>query len=86
VQYLKAYLDFRRKGTENVPPEKIEDSSPIIRDERTGKGRTISTGAIHRLIFRFYVKTNRRRVVGGKSRRYNLRVHFIRKYFRAQRG
>jgi integrase len=33
-QYLQAYLDFRRNGTENVPPEKIEDSSPIIRDEQ----------------------------------------------------
>lgn len=86
VQYLKTYLEFRRKGTENVPPEKIDDSSPIIRDKRTGKVRSISTGAIYRLVSRLYAKTNMRRVVGGKSRRYDLRVHSIRKYFRTQLG
>jgi len=50
VKYPKTYLEFRRKGTENVLPEKIENSSPIIRDERTHKVRSISTGAIHRLV------------------------------------
>jgi integrase len=86
VLYLKAYLEFRRKGNENIPPEKMEDSSPIIRDKRTRKVRSISTGAISRLVSRLYAKTNMRKVVGGKSIRYDLRVHSIRKYFRTQLG
>lgn len=86
VEYLKAYLDFRRNGTENVPPEKIEDSSPIIRDERMGFVKPISTSAVYRLISRLYAKTNMRRALDGKSVRYDLRAHSIRKYFRTQLG
>ncbi|MDQ1280663.1 MAG: hypothetical protein QG670_1926 [Thermoproteota archaeon] len=86
VEYLKAYFDFRRKCTENVPPEKIDDASPVIRDERTGFVKSISAGAIHRLISRLYAKTNMRRAIGGKRIRYDLRAHSIRKYFRTQLG
>jgi integrase len=86
VDYLKAYVDVRRNGTQSVQPETIEDSSPVIRDERIGFVKPISAGAVHRLISRLYAKTNMRRAIGGKSLRYDLRVHSIRKYFRTQLG
>lgn len=86
VEYLKAYLEMRRKGTAYIPPEMIEDYSPIVRNERVKKVRPISAGAIHRLVGRLYAKTDLRRRVGGKSIRYDLRAHSIRKYFRTQLG
>ena len=47
---------------------------------------SISPDAIHRIISRLYAKTNLRRKVGGKSTRYDLRAHSIRKFFRTQLG
>ena len=86
VKYLKAYLEFRRKGTDYIPLDRIDKSSPIIRNERVAEVRPISAGAIHRLISRFYAKINLRRKLGGKSIRYDLRAHSIRKFFRTQLG
>jgi hypothetical protein len=86
VEYVKAYLEFRENGTDYTPPEDIKDSSPIIRSERVKAIKTISPDAIHRSISRLYAKTNLRRKVGGKSTRYNLRVHSIRYFFRTQLG
>ena len=86
VTYLKEYLDYRRNGTENIPSEKIEDTSPLIRDERIGFVKPITGGAVHRLISRLYSRTNMRRPLGGKCMRYDLRAHSIRKYFRTQLG
>lgn len=86
VEYLRAYLEFRRKGTDYIPPETFKDSTPIIRNERVKNVKPISAGAIHRIISRLYAKTNLRRKLGGKSIRYDLRVHSIRKFFRTQLG
>lgn len=83
---MKAHLEVRRHGTENIPPEKIEDLSPVIRNEWVKDVRPISAGAIHRLIGRLYAKTGIRQAIGGKSIRYDLRAHSIRKFFRTQLG
>lgn len=86
VEYLKAYLEFRKNGTDYIPPENIIDSSPLIRDERTKEIRPISPGAVHRIMGRLYAKTNLRREVGRKCMRYDLRAHSLRKFFRTQLG
>jgi integrase len=86
VEYLKAYLVFRRNGTDYISSEDIKDSSPIIRNERTKEIKPISPGAIHRIMGRLYGKTNLRRKVGRKCVRYDLRVHSLRKFFRTQLG
>lgn len=86
IEYLKAYIEMKKKGTAFIPPETIADDSPIIRDEWHKKVKPISPGAIHQLMSRLYAKTNLRRPVGRKSIRYDLRAHLIRKYFRTQLG
>ncbi|MFH0896468.1 MAG: hypothetical protein V1850_00260 [Candidatus Bathyarchaeota archaeon] len=86
VEYLKAYLEFRRNGTDYIPPENIEDTSPLIRDERTKEIKPISSGAVHRIKRRLYAKTKLRRVVDRKCIRYDLRAHSLRKFFRTQLG
>ncbi|MCJ7759997.1 hypothetical protein MUP59_02505, partial [Candidatus Bathyarchaeota archaeon] len=47
VEYIRAYFEFRRNGTNYIPPEDIKDPSPIIRDERTREIKPISPGAVH---------------------------------------
>jgi len=36
VEYLGYYLDARRRGTEKIPPEKLDDSSPLFAGEVAG--------------------------------------------------
>lgn len=87
VEYLKAYLETRRKGSANrrMPPETIVDNSPLIRDERIGKRiKSITEGNVHRIIHELYFKAGL--LEKGTMKRYELRVHSIRKYFRTQLG
>jgi integrase len=35
VNYLKLYLQLRRKGTDKIPPENINDDSPLIKNMHT---------------------------------------------------
>jgi integrase len=85
VEYLKAYLNERRQGTWYVSPEEIQDDSPLIRDEHSAKVRPLSEGSIHRLIHALYAKAGLINLHEEK-RRYELRPHSIRKYFRTQMG
>jgi len=83
ADYLKIYLQMRRIGTDKMPPEIITDESPLIRNSQSRIPIPISTSAVHKLIHDLYVKANilPRETLG---RRYNLRVHSIRKFFRTQ--
>ncbi len=80
VRYLKLYIEERRRGTADIPPENIVDDSPLIRSKRSMKPLTEQQAywAIHDL----YRKLG---IVGDKGRRrYDVRVHSLRKYFRTQ--
>jgi integrase len=82
IQYLKAYLDMRRHGTEKIPPEVLTDDSPLIRNECRNvvipvSGAGIST-LVHKLLFRAGI------IVKGEAKRYRVRPHSIRKYFKTQ--
>ena len=83
AEYLRAYLDARRKGTRKVPPEYIHEESPLIRSAECKQTRTLAPASIHRIAHRLYIKsgllTSRPR-----GRRYDLRAHSIRKFFRTQ--
>jgi len=85
VEYLKVYLEARRKGTWYVPPEEIWDGSPLIRDHHSREVRPVSPACIHRLIHKLYAKAGLIDL-DKKKRRYQLRAHSIRKYFRTQLG
>jgi hypothetical protein len=83
AENLKTYLEIRRLGTRKKHPEIINDNSPLIRDGQSNIVRPISTGRLHTLIHNLYVKAG---LVTHKprGRRYDLRAHSIRKYFRTQ--
>ena len=83
ADYLRIYLQTRRRGTEKVPPEIIHDGSPLIRNTQLRRPVPITTQAIHKLVHKLYVKAG---LVPQKpmGRCYDLRVHSIRKFFRTQ--
>jgi site-specific recombinase XerD len=81
VEYLKLYLEQRRRGTEKIPPETITDESPLIR-AYTRNVKPITEAEIYNVVHGLYVKAGLCCKVGGS--RYDLRVHSIRKYFRTQ--
>jgi hypothetical protein len=84
VDYLSVYLQKRRIGTDKLPPEDIDDYSPLIRNAQSKKPVPITVSAVHKLVHDSYVAANlvpKKLVVG---RRYDLRVHSIRKYFKTQ--
>lgn len=85
VTYLKAYLAARSRGTEYLPPEILRDTTPIIRDQHTKRIKPVTPACIHRLIHNLYVKAGFIDVHKQKKR-YRLRPHSIRKFFRTQLG
>ena len=83
VEYLKAYLEMRRKGTRKIPPETITATSPLIRAEHAKTVRHLTTSSIYSIVHNLYVKAG---IITSKKRRYELRPHSLRKYFRTQLG
>jgi integrase len=83
ADYLRAYLQARRQGTDKIPPEIIHDESPLIRSSQSRRPIPVTPTAIHKLVHDLYVKAG---LLPPKSlgRLYDLRVHSIRKFFRTQ--
>jgi hypothetical protein len=84
VDYIKAYLDLRRRGTPRSynPPEEIQDDSPLIRNERLRVVKPIKPHQLYDIVHNLYIKAGLLRRSMGRF--YTLRVHSIRKYFRTQ--
>lgn len=83
ADYLRLYLQARRQGTEKIPPETIQDDSPLIRNLECRQPVPITTQSVHKIVHELYVKAGLlpQKPVG---RCYELRVHSIRKFFRTQ--
>ena len=85
AEYLRTYIDLRRQGspTGRTPPENIHYESPLIRDKLHKYPRPITPGRLHQIVHDLYIKTN---LINKKplGRRYDLRTHSIRKFFRTQ--
>ena len=85
AEYLRAYLEIRRNGskTSKIPPENIHDETPIIRNHQTKQAIPLTPSAVHKLVHDQYVKAG---LIQPKplGRRYELRTHSIRKFFRTQ--
>jgi len=62
-----------------IPPEKLKDGSPLIRAEHAKTVRPITPGNIHSLIHKLYITAD---LIKAEKRRYELRAHSLRKYFR----
>jgi len=82
VEYLRAYLYARKIGTPKVPPEEINDESPIIR-QQTKQVRPMAAesmeGRIHKLCFKSGILTKKAGTV-----RYEFSSQSFRKFFRTQ--
>ncbi len=85
ADYLKIYLNMRRQGTEKIPPENINDQTPLIRNQQSKQPIPVTTQAIHKLIHDLYIQAQ---LIPAKitGKRYDLRVHSIRKFFRTQQA
>jgi len=83
TDYLRAYLDIRRQGTQKIPPERIHDLSPIIRNQQSKQVLPIATSAIYQIVHKMYVNANMI-TKNPLGRRYDIRAHSLRKFFRTQ--
>lgn len=81
VEYLKLYLEQRRRGTDKIPPENITDESPLIR-AYSREVKPLTENQIYHIVHDLYVKAGLCSKVGGSM--YDLRAHSLRKYFRTQ--
>ncbi len=83
-EYLKLYLDDRRKGSPDGrrPPEEFGDYSPIIRDETSRNPHPITTKQIRTIVHSLYLRAGLIKEPHGRM--YELRTHSLRKYFKTQ--
>ncbi len=92
VDYLRKYLEARRKGGvlhPHIGPEEIQDDSPIIRDEMhddtrgamRAEPRSIGEKQVYKVIHQLYIKTG---LLKPGQNHYTLRVHSLRKFFKTQ--
>lgn len=84
AEYLRLYLDVRRRGGPEMrtPPETIMDESPLIRDSHSRRVAPITPGRLYNLLHNLYREAGL--IKDGNERRYELRVHSLRKFFRTQ--
>jgi hypothetical protein len=81
-EYLEAYMEARRKGWKRRPPEQITNQSPLISTVNK-KPKPLTSSYISDLIRWLYVRAG---LLNSSSsgRRYILRTHSLRKFFRTQ--
>lgn len=83
AECLKAYLITRRKGTRKIPPEQINDESPLIRSHRFKGVRTVALVTVQAFVHDLFVKIG---LLDPNSmlRKCQLRTHSLRRFFRTQ--
>ena len=84
VDYLRAYLEARKAGglPNKIPPETIQDESPLIRSEHAKEVKALSPGQFYNILHRLMAQAG---FLGSKvGKRYTVRPHSIRKFFRTQ--
>lgn len=84
MNYLKAYLEAKRAGglPNKIPPKTIQNESPLIRSEHAKDVKAITSGQIYNILHRYMAQAG---FLGSKvGKRYTIRPHSIRKFFRTQ--
>lgn len=84
ADFLKAYFDQRKRGTPKVPPETIDEKSPLIRSARTFKVVPVSSERLSQMVWNLYIRAGL--IEKRDGRRHDLVAHSLRKYFRTQLG
>ena len=85
ITALKAYLDKRRKGSRNVPPEEITRDSPLFRTWTRGKVKPMSRTNMSTLVRTAFLGAGIKKVSAHSLRRYfqttmeeaNINVNWI---------
>jgi site-specific recombinase XerD len=85
--FLRLYIDQRKKGhtwkgNAYMPPEKLTDESPLIRDEKRIKPKGIGTKQLRKLVHDEYLRAEL--IKKSNGRMYDLRCHSLRKFFKTQ--
>ncbi len=83
TEYLKQYLKARKEGTlrKSVPPENITDDSPLIIDMKSSEPKHVQVRTISANIRRIMRRAG---LIGRGKKRYEIRPHSLRKYFKTQ--
>ena len=74
VDALERYLDYRRRGTRRMPPEKVEDDSPVFR-ARTNEVRPLSRSGMSSTI------AHMAKLIGLEN---EVSAHGFRKFFQTR--
>jgi integrase len=84
ITYLKAYLDYRRRGHPKgyMAPEEITDDSPLIRNARSRTPKPVEAWQISQIVRNLYYKAEI--TTQKRGSRHSVTPHSIRKFFRTQ--
>jgi len=77
-------LEARRNGglPNKIPLENFDDESPLIRDEYSKVVKPLTPSQVYNVLHRLMAQAG---LLGSKvERRYTMRPHSIRKFFRTQ--
>jgi len=80
VHYLKLYLEQRREGTDKIPPEEINDESPLFRTNRK-EVKPLDKKTVEKSLHSILKVAGLRSEI---SKRHEVRIHSLRKFFRTQ--
>ncbi len=84
VEYLRLYLEARRRGSYSgkLPPETITDDTPLIREHKSPEPRPLTRHGLLHIVRKIYHDAGLS--YERRGRRYVLRPHSLRKFFRTQ--
>ena len=69
ADYLKIYLQMRRIGTDKMPPENINDETPLISNMTIKNSNSNINIRVHKLIHELYIKANYSAKIAWKTLR-----------------
>jgi site-specific recombinase XerD len=86
VEFLKLYLDSRRHGSpyNKIPPEEINDDSPLILDSRSRIPRPIGPKQVRKIVHHLFLRAGLIKKSNNGRQMYELRTHSLRKFFKTQ--
>ena len=84
TKFLTDYLNLRKRGSPcgRIPPEIITDTTPLIRTKSHREPKPLTRDQLSRVIRRLYTKAGL--IPSGPRKRYDIRAHSLRKYFKTQ--
>ncbi|MCW4005312.1 MAG: site-specific integrase [Candidatus Bathyarchaeota archaeon] len=83
AQFLKLYIEHRKKGVGRIPPETLTPEAPLIRDKNTAEEvKPIGPKQLRLKVHSLYKEAGLLKQKRGRM--FDLRVHSLRKFFKTQ--